>query len=112
MPFTMYVMADSDLGIRIKRARERKRLSQQALADAIGAAVRSVGRWERGEAVPRAALALLEDALTPYFRADPDQPEMYTDPDEAALWALTTYSEDERRAFIEALRAQRRARAG
>jgi ribosome-binding protein aMBF1 (putative translation factor) len=56
-------MAGTDLGTRIRRARERKRWSQQDLADAIGVAVRTVGSWERGEAVPRNALGALEDVL-------------------------------------------------
>src|SRR5215472_4152197 len=78
-------MADSDLGTRIRRARERKRvtgkpMTQQQLADAIGASVRAVGSWERGEAVPRSAIGALEAVLgdlsgeeaVPY---EPDTPE-------------------------------------
>lgn len=58
----MYGMAPDDLGLRIRRARERKRWNQQQLADAIGVGVRSVGRWERGT-VPRNAIGALEDVL-------------------------------------------------
>jgi ribosome-binding protein aMBF1 (putative translation factor) len=56
-------MAASDLGTRIKRARERRRWSQQQLAAALDVGVRSVGRWERGEAVPRSAIGALEQIL-------------------------------------------------
>lgn len=59
----MYVMAASDLGTRIRRARERKRWSQEQLADAIGVGTRSVGRWERGCALPRNSIGALEHVL-------------------------------------------------
>lgn len=85
-------MAGSDLGTRIKRARERMRWSQQRLADELGVGVRSVGAWERGEAVPRNALGALEAVLAPYFTADeptlPPPPPPPTDPTELKLWDL------------------------
>lgn len=64
----MYLVADSDLGMRIRRARERKRvtgkpMTQQQLADAVGASVRAVGAWERGESVPMNAIGALEQVL-------------------------------------------------
>lgn len=55
--------APADLGLLIRRARERKRWSQQRLATEIGVGARSVGRWERGEAMPRSAIGALELAL-------------------------------------------------
>src|SRR5262249_27062052 len=59
----MYGMAGSDLGVRIRRARERKRWSQEELAAALDVGARSVGRWERGEAVPRSSIGALEQVL-------------------------------------------------
>ena len=56
-------MAGDDLGTRIRRARERKRWTQQQLADAIGVGVRAVGTWERGKASPRNAIGAVEHVL-------------------------------------------------
>lgn len=103
-------MADSDLGTRIKRARERMRWSQQRLADELGVGVRSVGSWERGETVPRNAIGALEEVLGVDLTGDA-QPEAYTDPDEARIWGWTEFTPGERRAMIAALRAERRATA-
>lgn len=64
--------APEDLGIRIRRARERKRWTQQQLADAVGAAVRAVGSWERGEAVPRNAIGALEELLGADLTSEPE----------------------------------------
>jgi ribosome-binding protein aMBF1 (putative translation factor) len=107
-------MASGDLGIRIRRARERRGWTQQELAANLArqqqrpVGVRSVGRWERGEAVPRNAIGALEEVLGVDLTAD-GQPDVYPDPDEAAIWSLTRYSPAERRAMIAALRDQRRA---
>ena len=103
-------MAVNDLGTRIRRARERKRWSQAQLAAAIGVGTRTVGAWERGESEPRNSLGALEELLGDL--TSDGQADMYTDPDEAALWRLTAFSEDERRKFIAALREARRERAG
>jgi transcriptional regulator with XRE-family HTH domain len=51
------------LGTRIRRARERARLSQEELAQAVGASVRAVGDWENDRRKPRNRLGALEDAL-------------------------------------------------
>ena len=71
-------MSDTDLGLRIRRARERKRWSQQELADALGVGSRSVGRWERGEAVPRSSIGALEEVLGVNLDTDPDEVEFRT----------------------------------
>jgi transcriptional regulator with XRE-family HTH domain len=51
------------LGMRIRRARERKRLSQEDLATAVGASVRAVGDWENDRRKPRNRLGALEEVL-------------------------------------------------
>jgi transcriptional regulator with XRE-family HTH domain len=106
----MYGMAVNDLGIRIKRARERKRWSQQQLAAALGVGARSVGRWERGEAEPRNSIGALEAVLgVDLTSGEPP------DPNEEALMALDL-DPAERRKLIEAYRAirdgERTRRAG
>lgn len=51
------------LGARIRRARERAKLSQEELASAVGASVRAVGDWENDRRKPRNRLGALEDVL-------------------------------------------------
>jgi len=43
-----------NLGARIRQERQRRHLSQEALAEALGTAGKSISRWERGLAVPQA----------------------------------------------------------
>ena len=51
------------LGVRIRRARERARLSQEELAALVGASKRAVGDWENDRRKPRNRLGALEDVL-------------------------------------------------
>lgn len=51
------------LGARIRRARERARLSQEELAERVGASVRAVGDWENDRRKPRNRLGALEEVL-------------------------------------------------
>lgn len=50
-------------GDQIKEAREQHRMTQQELADAVGVSLRTVGSWERGEAVPRNRLSTVREVL-------------------------------------------------
>lgn len=61
------------LGARIRRARERARLSQEELADRVGASSRAVGDWENDRRKPRNRLAVLEEVLG--VSLDDDEPE-------------------------------------
>lgn len=56
-------MPTTDLGTAITVARERKRMTQQQLAEAVGVELRTVGGWERGESKPRNRMAALEEVL-------------------------------------------------
>jgi len=47
----------------IKSARERRRMTQQELADEVGVSLRTVGSWERGESVPRNRMGAVAEAL-------------------------------------------------
>jgi DNA-binding transcriptional regulator YiaG len=47
----------------IKTGRERQRMTQQQLADAVGVSLRTVSSWERGQSVPRNRAAVLADVL-------------------------------------------------
>lgn len=50
-------------GEKIRRAREALRLTQKQLADELGVGLRTIGRWERDEAVPRSAVGALRRVL-------------------------------------------------
>lgn len=62
----------TDIGTRIKRARERKRWSQQRLADAIGVDRKSIDNWENGRTKPRSSIGALEDVLGDLSERAPD----------------------------------------
>lgn len=47
-----------DWGLNIKRARERKNMTQQDLADSLGVAIRTVRRIEKSENAPDIFLAI------------------------------------------------------
>ena len=61
------------LGMRIRRARKRARLSQEDLARAIGVSVRAIGDWENDRRKPRNSLGALEQVLG--VSLDEDLPE-------------------------------------
>jgi transcriptional regulator with XRE-family HTH domain len=51
------------LGTRIRRARERRRWTQQQLADRIGVNRKTVDNWENDRSAPRNSIGVLEEAL-------------------------------------------------
>lgn len=53
----------SSIGLRIKRARERKRWTQRQLAGALGVNVKSVDNWEAGRTSPRNSTGAIEEVL-------------------------------------------------
>lgn len=53
----------TDIGVAIRRARQRKRLTQRQLAEAVGVHVVSVRNWERGTHFPVRYRAVVEDVL-------------------------------------------------
>jgi transcriptional regulator with XRE-family HTH domain len=77
-------------------------MSQEQLATAVGASVRAVGDWENDRTSPR-NLGVLVEVLGEEILGSAE-PEVYTDPDEAALWALTAFTPEERRRMIGELR--------
>ena len=53
-------------------ARNRARLTQQQLADRLGVTLRSVGNWERSQAVPSGAESKVRDVLASQLGNQPD----------------------------------------
>lgn len=91
------------LGTRIKRARERARLSQEELATAVGASRRAVGDWENDRRRPRNRLGALEDVLG--VRLD-DEPEPAPAIPKSLLRDIMTepgLTDEERQAVIAAV---------
>jgi transcriptional regulator with XRE-family HTH domain len=64
----------TDIGTRIKRARERKRWSQQRLADALQVDRKTIDNWENGRTKPRSSVGALEEVLSVRLDAEPQQP--------------------------------------
>lgn len=56
-------MEGHELGWRIRRARERARLTQRQLGEAVGVDRKTVGNWETGMSSPRSSLGRLEAVL-------------------------------------------------
>lgn len=67
-------MATTRIGTRIKRARERKRWTQQQLAGALNVNVKTVDNWENGRTSPRSSVGALEDILGVSLDVEPEGP--------------------------------------
>jgi transcriptional regulator with XRE-family HTH domain len=56
-------------GKRLRRERQKRHLSQEALAEIVGISSKSISRWEQGQALPRGYVRLL---LCRFFHLHPD----------------------------------------
>jgi len=87
------------LGDRIRSARERKGMTQQQLADALGVARETVGNWETGVSTPRNAMGrlrdVLEDNLDGTVRTVDQDAGVLLDIDPTALEGLSPAERDE-----------------
>lgn len=61
----------TEIGTRIKRARERRRWSQRQLAEALQVDRKTVDNWENGRTSPRSSIGAIEEVLGVRF----DEPE-------------------------------------
>lgn len=68
--------ADPSLGTKIRRARERKRMSQQQLADALEVSRGAVNAWENDRARPASSIGALEDVLGVSLDGDDSEAEL------------------------------------
>jgi transcriptional regulator with XRE-family HTH domain len=80
--------AGTELGTRIKRARERRHWRQADLARALGVDVKTVGNWERGQTIPRNRIGAIEETLGVEISGGEPEDEVYTDPVLRAIWEL------------------------
>ena len=56
-------MTEPSLAITIRRARERKRMTQGELAAALGVSRSAVNSWENDRAVPQGSIGAIEELL-------------------------------------------------
>ncbi len=89
----MRVGAPDSLGTRIKRARERRRLSQKEVAAALKVDVKTIDNWEHGRTKPRSSLGALEDFYGEDFTSHPAGlppivAEHQNDPEVMAIWNI------------------------
>lgn len=62
----------TDIGTRIKRARERRRWSQQRLADELEVNRKTVDNWENGRTSPKSSIGALEEVLGVSLDGEPE----------------------------------------
>lgn len=68
----------TEIGTKIKRARERKRWSQRHLAGLLRVSQKTVDNWENGRTSPRSSIGALEEVLGVRLDDGPQEPEMPT----------------------------------
>lgn len=93
----------TDIGTRIKRARERKRWTQRHLADLAGVSQKTVDNWENGRTQPKSSIGALEELLGVSLDAEQPEPAI----PKSLLRAIETddgLTPEERHAVIEAVR--------
>lgn len=56
-------MAPPRIGLKIKRARERKRMTQAQLGTAVGVSQKTIDSWEHDRHYPKSSIGALEDVL-------------------------------------------------
>lgn len=101
-------------GTQLRLARKRKKLTQRALAQAVGAKHNSVSNWESGHSRPdaetiRALCALLEVDPNWFFEADP--PENQLSGVEFALFGeVRELTEQDQRDVLEFIRYKKALR--
>ena len=99
---------ESRIGVRIKRARERKRMRQQDLAAAVGVSRTTVDAWEHNRAYPRNRIGALEEVLGISLDDAPALDGLTgTDEWEDGVLADTEMSEELRVAIVRGSRAAR-----
>lgn len=101
------VATEPPIGTRIRKRRQELGLTQKQLADLVKVDESSVISWESGKHYPRRKLGALEAALNVNLTSGQSVVTFAT-PDEALIWSLDRFTEDERHVLIRALRETRR----
>lgn len=97
------------IGTMLRRARERKRLSQKELAEKLGVSRSAVNAWENDRAWPQNSIGALEDVLGISLDGTPAAPAELTPENEweAAVLSDADLPPDVRRALVLDWRAGR-----
>ncbi len=66
----------TEIGTRIKRARERKRWSQRQLAEALKVDRKTVDNWENHRTSPRSSIGAIEEVLGVSLDDDAPEPDI------------------------------------
>jgi transcriptional regulator with XRE-family HTH domain len=107
------------IGPLIRRGRERRRMTQEQLAEAVGVTARTVSSWEQGRRLPKNRTGALEEVLgVSLDGAEDPMPEptdewersVLADPDLPAEWKVSLVRES-RAARAEYVRLKRERRA-
>ena len=103
---------DPHLGTRIKRARERKRWTQQRLADTVGVSQKTIDNWENGRTSPRSSIGALEEVLGVSLDDAPPPSDMEPqDNHERLIISNDDLTNDDKRLLIRSYRKARAAMA-
>lgn len=81
--------ANPRIGTMIRRARERKRMSQEDLARLLGVSRSAVNAWERDRAYPRNSIGALEEILGISLDGGQGEREPQTEWERWERWVLT-----------------------
>jgi transcriptional regulator with XRE-family HTH domain len=88
---------DPALGTRIKRARERRRWTQQQLAAALKVDRKTIDNWENGRAYPRSSIGAIEEVLGLSLYDDAAPARTISPEFRAEIMAVLDDPEDQRR---------------
>jgi len=92
----------TDIGTRIKRARERRRWSQQQLADKLEVDRKTVDNWENNRTRPRSSMGALE-ALLGDLTGQPETQPRISESLRRDIMNDESLTPEERQAVIEAI---------
>lgn len=107
LPITIGNMAtEPAIGTRIRRARERRRWSQQRLADELQVNRKTIDNWENGRTSPRSSIGALEEVLGVRLDGEPEPPPGISDDLRAAVMSDPELTESEREAVLLAMKRQ------
>jgi transcriptional regulator with XRE-family HTH domain len=99
-------MATDGIGTRIAMRRQQLGLTQEELAARLHVHKSTVVNWETGRHYPKRHLGAIEAVLNVNL-TDRQSVVTFTTADEALIWSLDRFTEDERHALIRALRETR-----
>jgi transcriptional regulator with XRE-family HTH domain len=102
LPINIGNMA-TEIGTRIKRAREARRWTQKQLADALKVDRKTVDNWENGRTQPRSSIGAIEDVLDVRLDGEPENGPLISQSLLRAIANDENLTDEERVAVIAAI---------